>query len=156
MSELVHKLDSPIGPLYIRVSDTALRGLHFSPPDGECVEIGAEHPVISLVIKQLDEYFRGERRVFDVPLDFDGTDFQKRVWNELLKIPFGKTISYGSLARRLENEKAVRAVGTANGRNPIAIIVPCHRVIQSNGSLGGYNGGLELKTRLLQIENSSV
>ena len=104
--------------------------------------------------KQLSEYFSGSRKSFSMKLDLQGTEFQKRVWNELTKIPYGKTITYKELAVRLSNVKSIRAAGTANGANPIPIIIPCHRVIGSDGSLTGYAGGLEMKEKLLQLEGS--
>lgn len=101
---------------------------------------------------QLDEYFKGKRKSFDLKLNPGGTEFQKRVWYELMKIPFGKTVSYGEIARRIKNEKAVRAVGQAIGKNPISIIIPCHRVIGNDGSLTGYASGLGIKKWLLEHE----
>ena len=106
--------------------------------------------------RQLTAYFAGRLRAFDLPLAPNGTDFQRRVWVELTKIPFGTTVSYGELARRLSNAAAVRAVGAANGRNPIPIIVPCHRVIGSNGSLTGFGGGLPRKQWLLRHEGGQI
>lgn len=103
-------------------------------------------------LKQLHDYFNKERKTFSVPLDLIGTNFQKRVWNELLNIPYGKTISYLQLAVKLGDKKCIRAAGTANGRNPVSIIVPCHRVIGSNGDLVGYGGGLDKKKFLLEHE----
>lgn len=110
--------------------------------------------VIEKAVKQLDEFFAGQRQEFDVPMLFVGTDFQKTVWNELLKIPFGKTISYGEMARRIGMPKAVRAVANANGANAMSIFVPCHRVIGSDHSLTGYGGGLDAKRVLLELERS--
>jgi methylated-DNA-[protein]-cysteine S-methyltransferase len=104
------------------------------------------------IVEQLKDYFAGGLTRFDVPLELAGTDFQRRVWSELQRIPYGETISYGELARRLGQPAAVRAVGLANGRNPIAIVVPCHRVIGADGSLTGYGGGLERKAWLLDHE----
>jgi methylated-DNA-[protein]-cysteine S-methyltransferase len=104
--------------------------------------------------RQLEEYFAGRRRQFDLPLDLHGTEFQKRCWQELLKIPYGETRSYADVARAIGKPSAVRAVGLANGQNPIAIIVPCHRVIGSDGSLTGYGGGLETKRKLLELEGA--
>jgi methylated-DNA-[protein]-cysteine S-methyltransferase len=104
------------------------------------------------VARQIEEFFAGKRQAFDFPLAPKGTEFQKRVWAELLKIPFGDTISYGELARRIGNPAASRAVGRANATNPIALIVPCHRVIGTNGKLTGYAGGIELKDKLLAWE----
>jgi len=108
--------------------------------------------VITEAMAQLDEYFARERTVFDIPLLFVGTDFQKQVWSELLKIPYGTTLSYAGLAERLKNPKAIRAVAGANGANPISIFVPCHRVIGSNHGLTGYGGGLVAKKFLLELE----
>lgn len=108
--------------------------------------------VITHAGQQLDEYFAGKRRTFDVPLLFIGTDFQKTVWNELLKIPFGSTVSYGEMARRIGKPTAVRAVANANGANPISIFAPCHRVIGNDHSLTGYGGGLAAKRKLLELE----
>lgn len=108
--------------------------------------------VIDKAIKQLDEFFAGQRKIFDIPLLFVGTDFQKTVWNELLKIPFGKTVSYGEMARRIGMPKAVRAVANANGANSMSIFAPCHRVIGSDHSLTGYGGGLDAKRTLLKLE----
>lgn len=110
--------------------------------------------VIEKAVEQLDEFFAGERRVFDVPLLFAGTDFQKKVWNELRKIPFGEIISYGELARRIGMPEAVRAVANANGANAISVFVPCHRVIGSDNTLTGYGGGLGTKRKLLELEGA--
>ena len=108
--------------------------------------------VIEKAVLQLDGYFAGKRRVFDMPLLFVGTDFQKKVWNELLKIPFGETLSYGEMARRIGMPEAVRAVANANSANSMSIFVPCHRVIGSDNSLTGYGGGIEAKRKLLELE----
>ena len=108
--------------------------------------------VIAYAGKQLDEYFAGKRQTFDVPLFFIGTDFQKTVWNKLLEIPFGTTVSYGEMARRIGRPTAVRAVANANGANPMSIFAPCHRVIGSDRSLTGYGGGIEAKRKLLELE----
>ena len=109
--------------------------------------------IIQETSKQLDEYFDGKRTVFDIPMLFAGTDFQKKVWHKLLEIPYGVTISYGELATQLGMPKAVRAVANANGANAISIIVPCHRVIGSDHSLTGYGGGLAAKKKLLELES---
>lgn len=150
--------ESPIGPLYLVASETALRALYFRKPKGLFVDSlkssAPEVQVLALAVTQLEEYFTGARQDFDLPLEVEGTEFQTKVWNELKKIPYGKTYSYKELAKRVKNEKAVRAVGTANGRNPISIIVPCHRVIAADGTLGGYGGGLKIKTKLLEIERT--
>ena len=110
--------------------------------------------VIDMAASQLDEYFAGARRTFDIPLLFSGTEFQRTVWHELLKIPYGTTVSYGTIARNIAMPKAVRAVANANGANPISIFAPCHRVIGSDNSLTGYGGGLEVKEFLLRLENA--
>ena len=110
------------------------------------------HPLLTDLEAQLGEYFQGDRLGFDLPIVLAGTDFQERVWKALLQIPYGGTISYGELARRVESRGGSRAVGSANGANRIAIVVPCHRVIQASGGLGGYGGGLERKRRLLELE----
>lgn len=113
-------------------------------------------PVTEEAARQLDGYFAGKRRTFDVPLLLTGTGFQKAVWNELLKIPFGETVSYGGIARRIGMPNAVRAVANANGANPVSIFVPCHRVIGSDRSLTGYGGGIETKRRLLELEGVCI
>ena len=142
--------DSPIGIIKIEYSERGISTLVFiDGPEMEsrCTEME------SRITFQLDEYFKKKRKIFDLPLDLQGTDFQKRVWNELLKIPFGKTISYKDLSLKLGNLKAIRAVAAANGANPVSIIVPCHRIIGSNGSLTGYAGGLWRKKWLLEHES---
>jgi len=129
-------------------------------PDGALIEFSfsepakGDSPVPSRVVRQIAEFFAGRRRSFDIPLAPRGTEFQKRVWAELVKIPFGETISYGTLARRIGIPSASRAVGRANATNPIAVIVPCHRVIGANGTLTGYAGGLDLKRKLLEWEQA--
>lgn len=115
-----------------------------------------ETDLIKECYKQLKEYLQGERRVFDVPIEFNGTKFQNTVWKELLKIPYGETRSYKDIAVAIGNEKACRAIGMANNKNPISIIVPCHRVLGSNGKLVGYAGGLDIKEKLLNIEKRVV
>ena len=152
---LVTTVDSPIGPLTLMARDGHLTHLVMedqahavAPPPGS----QRDDDVFAEVATQLDEYFAGERTTFDVPMTLEGTDFQRRVWAQLCSIPYGETISYGELARRVGNPKASRAVGLANGRNPVAVIVPCHRVIAADGSLGGYGGGLDRKVHLLGLE----
>ena len=117
-------------------------------------KLQSNDPYLFGIFDQLKEYFAGTRKEFDVTLDIEGTDFQKRVWNELRNIPYGKTISYKTLSEKLGDVKAIRAVGKANGQNPIAIIIPCHRVIGANGNLVGYAGGLDIKEKLLQLEGA--
>jgi len=118
------------------------------------IQLKPEDPDMFNVYPQLKEYFSGDRNNFDLPLEIEGTEFQKRVWNELLKIPYGRTISYKELAIRLGDEKVIRAAASANGANPLPIVIPCHRVIGSDGSLIGYGGGLEIKEKLLVLEES--
>ncbi len=146
---------SPVGTLTLEAQDGCLVGLHLEeqrhptvPPPRSRRDDGRFDEIRT----QLDEYFAGERTAFEVPLRLEGTEFQRRVWDALCRIPYGETISYGELARRVGNPKASRAVGLANGRNPVAIIVPCHRVIAADGTLGGYGGGLGRKTVLLDLE----
>ncbi|NWF89976.1 MAG: methylated-DNA--[protein]-cysteine S-methyltransferase [Ignavibacteriaceae bacterium] len=113
-----------------------------------------DDPYMFNIFNELKEYFNGERKKFNVPLDIEGTEFQKKVWNELMKIPYGKLKTYKEVAIRIGNKNAVRAIGRANSTNHIPIIIPCHRVIASNGSLGGYSGGISLKEKLLELEGS--
>lgn len=128
----------------------------FAPrPAGEEWQRRDNDPLLVKAVRELAEYFRGERRQFDLPLDLDGTAFQLRVWRRLLRIPYGTTRSYGELARAVGRPKAARAVGQACGANPVAIVVPCHRVVAAGGALGGYGGGLKLKRRLLDLEKSA-
>lgn len=147
--------DSPVGEITLIGSRTALHCLylpnhrHWSGLDPQAVRCDE---VFFEARRQLAEYFAGTRTEFDLPLELHGTEFQRRVWQQLQKIPSGQTISYAELARRIGNPAAVRAVGLANGRNPISIIVPCHRVIATNGQLTGYGGGLENKAWLLDWE----
>jgi methylated-DNA-[protein]-cysteine S-methyltransferase len=153
------KVDSPVGPLFIAVDEEGrLTRLEFAGSDRPPVrmpadvELDQDPATCREVTRQLDEYFAMKRRDFEIRVALVGTDFQKRVWNELLTIPYGATTTYGSIAQRLGKPSAMRAVGLANGSNPIAIVVPCHRVIGANGSLVGYGGGLDVKTRLLELE----
>jgi methylated-DNA-[protein]-cysteine S-methyltransferase len=154
MTMLMTTLDSPLGPLRLLADGSALAGLYLpcqpAPPAEEVPASRA--PVLARVAAQLAEYFAGARRDFDVPLAPRGTDFQRRVWRELERIPYGETRSYGDLARTLGNPTASRAVGAANGKNPISILVPCHRVIAGSGALTGYAGGLTAKRWLLAHE----
>jgi len=148
--------ESPIGRLLVTSDGTALTGLYMEPSrkaqsvDG-WIQDEAVAP-LSATVRQLSEYFAGTRREFDLPLRLQGTTFQTRVWRELTVIPYGQTWSYGQLAQRIDKPSASRAVGLANGRNPISILVPCHRVIGADGSLTGYGGGLERKRWLLAHE----
>jgi methylated-DNA-[protein]-cysteine S-methyltransferase len=148
--------ESPIGRLLLTSDGTALTGLYMEPSrKAQCTDGWAEDATVaplSAAVRQLTEYFAGTRREFDLPLRFQGTTFQTRVWRELTEIPYGQTWSYGQLAHRIDQPSASRAVGLANGRNPISILVPCHRVIGADGSLTGYGGGLERKRWLLAHE----
>jgi methylated-DNA-[protein]-cysteine S-methyltransferase len=149
-------VESPIGRLLLTSDGTALTGLFTRPEHkGYSTEGWAEDAAVAplaMAALQLNEYFAGTRRVFDLALRLDGTPFQQRVWRELTEIPYGETWSYGQLAKRIGNPNASRAVGLANGQNPISILVPCHRVIGADGSLTGYGGGLERKSWLLAHE----
>ncbi len=149
--------ESPVGRLLLTSDGTALTGLYLpvkkhGPQTTASWERRDHLPVLRLAARQLCAYFDGTLREFELPLAPEGTAFQKTVWKELERIPFGATISYGELARRIGNANASRAVGLANGRNPISIVVPCHRVIGANGSLTGYGGGIERKDALLRHE----
>lgn len=151
---------SPVGELTLVADDRGLAAILWENDRPDRVRLGtleekADHPVLVETERQLGEYFAGERRRFDVPLSFAGTDFQKRVWAALLAIPFGETRSYGEIAGQLGAPGASRAVGAANGRNPISIIAPCHRVVGSNGKLTGFAGGLEAKAFLLDLERAA-
>jgi methylated-DNA-[protein]-cysteine S-methyltransferase len=144
--------DSPIGRLVLESDGDVLIGIWLPPATGRRGrDTGDIPPVLKETATQLEEYFAGERTDFDVPMELDGTEFQRAVWAELTRIPYGETISYGELAARVGRPKGPRAVGQANGRNPIPIIVPCHRVLASNG-IGGYGGGLPMKSALLAVE----
>ena len=142
--------ESPVGLLLIEGDDTTIVSISFQEKKEKKIQSSA---IIRKCMQELEEYFSGKRKTFDVPLAPSGTPFQQAVWNELLKIPFAKTISYLQLARKLGDEKKIRAAGTANGKNPIPIIIPCHRVIGSNGSMVGYGGGLWKKKWLLEFES---
>lgn len=147
-------LDSPIGPLRLVSDGEHLCGLYMGEENANQTGRQQRHDPALLceAVRQLKAYFAGDLHQFDLPLAAAGTAFQKRVWRALCDIPYGETISYGELARRIGNPKASRAVGLANGRNPISIVVPCHRVIGANGALTGYGGGLPRKRWLLQHE----
>lgn len=151
-------MDSPVGQLKLIANGARLAAILWEHERPERVRIGAEalddsaRPVLVDTERQLNEYFAGTRQRFDIELDFQGTEFQKRVWEALLTIPFGQTRSYAEIARQIGNRNAVRAVGAANGRNPISIIAPCHRVIGAAGELTGFAGGLANKMLLLSLE----
>ncbi|MEP7244568.1 MAG: methylated-DNA--[protein]-cysteine S-methyltransferase [Gammaproteobacteria bacterium] len=147
----------PVGALKLVASDEGLAAILWPDDNPRRVRLSnvvedASHPVLLETERQLKEYFAGERKVFDVKLDFAGTPFQRKVWAALLTIPYGETRSYGQIARQIGSPGAVRAVGAANGKNPLSIIAPCHRVIGSTGKLTGFAGGLEVKAQLLALE----
>jgi methylated-DNA-[protein]-cysteine S-methyltransferase len=153
------KMQSPVGELKLVASDKGLAAILWENDDPNRVRIGApiedkKHPVLVEAETQLRYYFAGKLKKFTLKLDFVGTEFQKKVWQALLTIPFGETRSYADIAKQIGNPKAVRAVGAANGKNPISIIAPCHRVIGSDGKLTGFAGGLKVKACLLEIESS--
>ena len=152
---------SPLGPVIVAASDQGLAGVWFDGqrhmPDRSTWRVDDRHPVLVHAVQQLGEYFAGKRTTFDLPLDLHGgTEFQQSVWHALLKIPRGTTTSYGAIGSRIGRPAAVRAVGAAVGLNPISVIVPCHRVIGSDGSLTGYAGGLDRKVALLKLEAATV
>jgi methylated-DNA-[protein]-cysteine S-methyltransferase len=158
MKTYVHKLfESPVGELKLVASNDGLAAILWENDDPARVPLGAtveapDHPILLETERQLREYFAGTRQAFDLKLDFAGTEFQRRVWAALLTIPYGETRSYIEVARQIGRPDIVRAVGAANGRNPIPIITPCHRVIGANGKLVGFAAGLEIKARLLALE----
>ena len=153
------RIESPVGPLVVAADDAGLRriefvnGRHPAQPDPQWQE---DAEPLHETLRQLRSYFAGELETFDLRLAPEGTPFQLTVWNQLCKIPYGETISYGELARSIGNPNASRAVGLANGSNPIPIVIPCHRVIGSNGKLTGYGGGLPIKEKLLALERRQL
>ena len=151
--------DSPVGSLLLAGSSAGLKLVSVGAGNrarGVDPEWQLDHSAFLEVVDQLQSYFAGERKNFELPLVLEGTDFQKRVWTALQKIPYGETISYKKLAETVGSPKAVRAVGAANGANPIPIILPCHRVIGHDGSLTGFGGGLPLKKRLIELESHQL
>ena len=162
MKNYVHKImQSPVGNLKLVASDQGLAAILWENDNPRRVRLGKtiednSYPLLLETEHQLKEYFQGKRRSFSLELDLVGTTFQKHVWGALQGIPFGETRSYGQLAKLLGNPRATRAVGAANGRNPISIIVPCHRVIGFNGKLTGFAGGLAAKKQLLELESPTV
>ena len=154
-------MDSPVGPLTLVERDGGLAGIylleHRHMPDPATFGVRDDDAApLPAARRQLAEYFAGTRTAFDLPLNTGGTPFQQRVWAALLEIPYGETTSYGELAERIGSPGAARAVGLANGRNPVSIVVPCHRVVGSTGSLTGYGGGIETKRRLLAAERGET
>ncbi len=160
MSQIYYsRFESPIGPLLLAGSMTGLKLVSFGA--GKRVrrvdpEWRLDNSAFREVVHQLQSYFAGERKNFDLALVLEGTDFQKRVWTALRNIPYGETVSYKELAEMIGSPKAIRAVGAANGANPIPIIIPCHRVIGNDGSLTGFGGGLRLKKHLLELESHQL
>lgn len=155
---LYRHIDSPVGPLLLVADADAMRVIEFDNPRHPYPRSDAWRPgdnaVMRNAARQLAEYFDGRRRQFDLPLSPQGTAFQQQVWNTLAGIPYGRTISYAELARRVGKPTAMRAVGAANGRNPLPIVLPCHRVIGADGSLTGFGGGLPTKQYLLTLEGA--
>jgi len=154
------QIDSPIGKLKLVAGNEGLVAILWENDDPNRVRVAdpveqREHPILVKTARQLEEYFAGKRRSFNVPLEMRGTQFQRSVWELLLTIPFGETRTYGYVAKRLGNAQAARAVGAATGRNPISIIVPCHRLIGAAGQLTGFAGGLATKERLLALERGN-
>lgn len=156
MNLVQYHFKSKIADLYLVASESGLSGVYWKkqalPLTKSLVGIRPQIKILKIVSKQLKEYFSGQRKKFNLPVDIMGTDFQVQVWKALAQIPYGKMVSYSDIAKKIKNSKAVRAVGSANGKNPLCIIVPCHRVIASDGSLGGYSGGLKFKKLLLELE----
>lgn len=151
------QINSPVGLLKLVASNKGLMAVLWEQDDPKRVRLDPlknddHHPVLLETEQQLNEYFEGKRKSFSLPLDFKGTGFQQKVWHALLSIPFGETRSYGEIAKQIGHPKASRAVGAANGKNPISIIAPCHRVIGTNGKLTGFAGGLKTKAVLLNLE----
>ncbi len=148
-----YKYNSIIGDIFISADDEALLSVGFKPIENNN---NKQNIIIKKTIKQLDEYFSGKREIFNLPMNPSGTEFQKRVWDELQKIPYGQTRSYKDIAIAIGNPKAYRAVGNANNKNPIGIIIPCHRVIGANKKLTGYAGGIDKKEKLLNMEKCEM
>lgn len=144
-------IESPIGKLILAEENEKLSYIFFEDIKRENA-IEKQTDLLKEAVLQISEYFKGSRKAFSLPINFVGTPFQLRVWQELCKIPYGKTVSYGELAKQIGSPKAARAVGMANNRNPLPIIVPCHRVIGANGKLVGYRGGIDKKIHLLKLE----
>ncbi len=150
-------VDTPVGRLTVAATDAGLHAIEFPEnrhPQRRAGWVEADHPLLRQARGELDEYFAGTRRTFDLPLSPQGTPFQRQVWLALASIPYGRTESYAQLAARVERPAAMRAVGGANGRNPLPIVLPCHRVIGADGSLTGFGGGLPTKRFLLQLEGA--
>ena len=151
---------SPVGPLFLAASTKGLVRLEFEARaqkvNGATIQLRESKSALAPYLRELDDYFAGERREFSLPLDLRGTEFQLACWHALLEIPYGETRSYRDIAQGIGHPHAYRAVGMSNNRNPVAIVVPCHRVIASSGSLCGYGGGLDIKRKLLDLEQGSA
>lgn len=152
-------MSSTAGLIYLTASEAGLTGVYWTAqpliPLAEALDTNrTQDSILEHAKKQLTEYFEGRRQVFDLPLLVEGTPFQNAVWNQLRKIPYGQTVTYSMIAQEIGQERAVRAVGTANGKNPLSIIVPCHRVVPMSGGIGGYAGGSKSKARLLELERT--
>ncbi len=145
-----YSYNTVIGKIYIAEENNEITNISFKKVAAD----EKETPLIKKAFKELEEYFEKKRKTFDLPIAPKGTIFQRKVWDELLKIPYGETVTYKYIARKIGNEKACRAVGMSNNKNPIAIIIPCHRVIGINGNLTGYAGGINLKKKLIELENN--
>ena len=154
-------INSPIDDIMLVADDSALIGIYFVgcdhiPAASRRGTLNPKHPVLQRAATQLDEYFAGKRAKFSLPLRLAGTEFQEKVWREIARIPYGETISYSDLAKRAGATQAIRAVGTSTGRNPVSIVIPCHRVVGKDGNMRGFAGGLERKRRLLDLEKCDV
>lgn len=149
----VHHYHSPVvGWLELTVSDTGVRSISYVDPPRSIKKLNG-NPLMDMLVDQLDRYFRGDLATFTVPVDFDQcTPFRQKVWKEIARIPYGETRSYAELAAAVGNPRAARAVGSSNGENPVPIVIPCHRVIRADGSLGGYSSGIRIKRALLELE----
>jgi len=152
---IIHHYESPVGRLEIKTDGKSITRIDILK-NTSVRQQNANDPLIQKTCKQLDEYFAGKRKTFNLPLEPKGTLFQQTVWKQLQEIPYGQTISYSQEAKAIGRPKACRAVGSANGKNPISIIIPCHRVIAANGGLGGYAGGLDIKMQLLDLEKKVI
>ena len=151
----IYFYETKIGKIGIRENGKYITDIIFSKSEEKTDNIN-ETELIKAAFKQIKEYLDGDRKYFDLPIELMGTEFQKKVWNELRNIPYGQTKTYKDIALAIKNEKACRAIGNANNKNPLPIIIPCHRVIGSNGKLVGYSGGLDIKEKLLNIEKIEV
>jgi methylated-DNA-[protein]-cysteine S-methyltransferase len=160
MTSVQYQFKSKLGPIFLLASEKGLVGVYMEKQDVPMVRTLSNsdpaHKILRTAADQLKEYFQGKRKRFDLPLVLEGTTFQKKVWRELSKIPYGLTHTYKEIAQKIRHPRAVRAVGNANGKNRFCIILPCHRVIATNGTLGGYSYGLEVKRRLLKLESTEI